>query len=884
MSSSGGESVTLAQLNVILEAQSAGFRSEMDKVKKIVKDSTGNMNGNLSKVDKTVKSVIGKIPKLLSFAAASVALKKVGSAAIDMASDLTEVQNVVDTAFGEMSYLVENFSKKAIDQFGMSELTAKRTASTYMAMSKGMGLADEKAAKMSIAVAGLTGDVASFYNVSQEVADTALKSIWTGETESLKKFGIVMTQTNLQQFAYSKGIQDNIANMDQAQLTTLRYMYVMDQLSLAQGDFAKTSGNWANQLRILSERWKQLLGIIGNGLIQVLTPVVRLLNLVMSKLVLFANVLSGVFGRLFGKKEDPMAGVADSTSDATKAQKAYTDSLKKSDAQAKKNKRTLAGFDEINNIQSSSGSGAEAGGAGQGYDIDFGMSGINFDELEQGMDTTGIESKIDKVMDKFNNFKEFLGNNKGKILATVAGIGTGIGGLLLSGFGTNAFSWGKFFNAKAIGTGLKTALTTGIKGINASFLATPFGSLMNGTKIILNGKLIGLGNSIKSMILKPFASLGLSATIQFEALKQGILGSFSGILGPLQGFANSIMGIIGPIISSPAFIIAAIAAVVAGLVYLYTTSEEFRDKVNGYISDIIAKAQEAWQWIKDICTQLWEQIISPIVDLVVEKIEWLWNNGFKKMLERLTDFVAQVIGFVLMIWNNTLAPFISWIIDFLSPMVLGVVDMILSYITAFLGGFIGIIDSILEVLSGVITFLTGVFTGDWELAWEGVKDIFRGIVNGIISLFEGMINFVIAGINGLFDAINWLPSKLTKIPGLEWMGNLQLTHIAEVKLPRLQKMAQGGLAYGETPVIVGDYANASTDPEVISPLSKLQNLMGFSNVEILNALMILIDLVTDIKNKKDTNSIDIDSIANRVKKINDDRNRRGGTPSLAVGR
>ena len=108
--------------------------------------------------------------------------------------------------------------------------------------------------------------------------------------------------------------------MTQAQLTTLRYNYVMQQLSMAQGDFAKTSGTWANQTRILQEQFKQLLGIIGNGLIAVLTPVIQVINMVISKFITLANVIAGVFGKLFGKKEksSPLSTVG---KDATNAQK-----------------------------------------------------------------------------------------------------------------------------------------------------------------------------------------------------------------------------------------------------------------------------------------------------------------------------------------------------------------------------------------------------------------------------------------------------------------------------------------------------------------------------------------------------------------------------------
>ena len=359
--------ITLEKLQVIIEAQTQDLRNELAKVKQQLTSTSAAVKKETGKIGNSFGGMTKKVMGLVGITAVVTSLKKVGSAAIEMASDLQEVQNVVDTAFGDMAYMVENFSKKAIDQFGMSELTAKRTASTYMAMSKGMGIAGDKAAKMAISVAGLTGDVASFYNVSQSVADTALKSIWTGETESLKQFGVVMTQTNLQQFAYSKGIQKTIADMDQAEQTTLRYMYVTEQLSLAQGDFSKTSGSWANQIRILQERWKQLLGIIGNGLVQVLTPVIQFINMIVSKLLWFAQVLQSVFRGLFGGgKADPVAGAAASASKAESAQNGYTNSLKKSDAQAKKNQKTLAGFDEINNInQPQSGAeGADMSGLG----------------------------------------------------------------------------------------------------------------------------------------------------------------------------------------------------------------------------------------------------------------------------------------------------------------------------------------------------------------------------------------------------------------------------------------------------------------------------------------------------------------------------------------
>ena len=209
-------------------------------------DTTGFQRGihALPKQLSGLTRAAGVLGAALTAAFAVDKIVAMGKEAINLASDLQEVENVVTTAFGDMTYMVEDFADTAIEKFGMSELAAKRTASTYMAMSKGMGITGKAAAEMSIAVAGLSGDVASFFNVSQDVADTALKSIWTGETETLKQFGVVMTQANLQQFAYQQGIKKKIAAMSQAEQVQLRYMYVMQQLSLAQGSHELIRQAW----------------------------------------------------------------------------------------------------------------------------------------------------------------------------------------------------------------------------------------------------------------------------------------------------------------------------------------------------------------------------------------------------------------------------------------------------------------------------------------------------------------------------------------------------------------------------------------------------------------------------------------------------------------
>ena len=259
-----------------------------------------------------------------------------------MASDLEEVQNVVDVSFGSMADQVEAFANTAVRSYGMSALTAKRMASTFMAMSNGMDIAQEAGKNMSLQLTALAGDMASFYNVGQDIAQTALNSIFTGETESLKKFGIVLTETNLEAFALSQGIKKSYQAMSQAEKVALRYNYVLNATKNAQGDFARTSGSWANQIRLLKEQWSQFLGILGKGLIQILTPMVKALNQMLASLISIGNAITKVFG---GKTTNNMSTtIKDSASSAGDLDAGLGDA----NNTAKKLSRTIAGFDELN--------------------------------------------------------------------------------------------------------------------------------------------------------------------------------------------------------------------------------------------------------------------------------------------------------------------------------------------------------------------------------------------------------------------------------------------------------------------------------------------------------------------------------------------------------
>ena len=258
---------------------------------------------------------LGGITKLLGIALSTASLIKFGKEAIGLASDLAEVDNVVNKAFGNMRSEMDALADSAIKNLGMSRLMAYQTGSTFMSMGKSMIANSEDAKNMALSLTKLTANMASFFNVSQDLASIALKSIYTGETETLKQYGVVMTEVNLKQFAQEQGIRKSYAAMTQSEKVMLRYQYVMNQLSYIGDDFIDTQDSWANQTRILSEQWKELLTILGSGLITVLTPFNTGLNMIVSALINVGNTISNILSSVFGIQMQQMSATTAAAED-----------------------------------------------------------------------------------------------------------------------------------------------------------------------------------------------------------------------------------------------------------------------------------------------------------------------------------------------------------------------------------------------------------------------------------------------------------------------------------------------------------------------------------------------------------------------------------------
>ena len=206
------------------------------------------------------------------------AIKDFAAESVGLASDLEEVQNVVDVTFGDDARTIETWAKKANKQFGLTELQAKKYTSTLGAMMKSSGLTGKAITSMSTDLAGLTADMASFYNLDFETAFEKIRSGISGETEPLKQLGINMSVANLEAYALSEGITKSYESMTQAEQVTLRYNYLMQATADAQGDFARTSDSLANSQRLLSTNLDTLKANIGEGLLPVINSAVGAVN------------------------------------------------------------------------------------------------------------------------------------------------------------------------------------------------------------------------------------------------------------------------------------------------------------------------------------------------------------------------------------------------------------------------------------------------------------------------------------------------------------------------------------------------------------------------------------------------------------------------------
>ena len=370
-------------------------------------DTSGVQNG-VSAIRQSFNglgSVVKKIGVLIGGAFAIGKLTQFGKECVELGSNLAEVQNVVDVTFTTMSDKVNEFAKNAMTSAGLSETMAKQYVGTFGAMSKSFGFSEAQAYDMSTALTQLTGDVASFYNISQDLAYIKLKSVFTGETETLKDLGVVMSQSALDQYALANGYGKTTSAMTEQEKVALRLAFVQKQLSAASGDFIRTSDSWANQVRVMQLQLQSLKATVGQGLINLFTPVLRVINILLGKLATLANAFKSFTELITGKKSsgqtDAIADTADqygnAADNAEKLADATNDTADATKKATKAAKGYLSPLDEINNYSTdkSADSSSKVPGATGGLadQMKNAVQNVDYGKVAEG------ETVLDKISD-----------------------------------------------------------------------------------------------------------------------------------------------------------------------------------------------------------------------------------------------------------------------------------------------------------------------------------------------------------------------------------------------------------------------------------------------------------------------------------------------------
>lgn len=385
--------------------------------------------GNGSSGIKTASFNLGNLLKTAIGFKAIRGLANLGKSAIGFGSAITEIENVVDVSFGSMADEAYKFASTAKEQFGLSELAAKQYSGTMMAMMKSSGVAQDAASKMSISLAGLAGDIASFYNIDTDTAFQKIRSGISGEIEPLRQLGINLSVANMEAYALSRGITASYNAMSQAEKVALRYNYLMSVTGDVQGDFVRTSGTWANQVRLLTLNFQSLSAVIGQGLIAGILPAIQALNALMSKLMQAANVFRNFMYVLMGKKlKGSQSGVSDIVSNLGGIETAGDDAssgLDDATSSAKKLKKALSvlPFDQLNQLadnSDNSGTASKSLGSGLG-DLADSFAGIQ-DSLDEVLtvDETPINKWAAKIRKAFIN-KDWQG--LGSTIADMINVG-----------------------------------------------------------------------------------------------------------------------------------------------------------------------------------------------------------------------------------------------------------------------------------------------------------------------------------------------------------------------------------------------------------------------------------------------------------------------------
>lgn len=772
---------SVGQIGLDLVVNQNRFQSQMRGIQNVAKRAGDDLKNQIQPQLEGISSMAKKAG--VAFAAA-FGVKKIvdfGKQCLELGSDLAEVQNVVDVTFPGMTAQVDKFAKSAAQSFGLSETMAKQYTGTFGAMAKAFGFTEQQAYDMGSTLTGLAGDVASFYNLSQDEAYTKLKAVFTGETESLKDLGVVMTQTALDSYALANGFGKTTSAMTETEKVALRYRFVQDQLSAAQGDFLRTSDSWANQVKILKLQMQSFMATIGQGLINLFTPVIKVINIVLGKLATLANAFKSFTELITGKKssgtDSGIAATAEAAGTANEGLEGAADSAsnlanntsKAGQAAQKtaKQMKALMGFDKINKAdsQESTSAGTDSATPSSGSTGTLG-SGVDFGNLAKGDD---VISKTDKKMSALlarckelaklfkKGFEIGFGNSQKKIDSinrSAKNIGKNLKEIFTDKAVVNAanrcadnisLSLGKITGSTArIGLTLADNLIGGVdkylsksknyikKRIISLFDVTTDIAKLSGDFAVALADIFDVfsGDDAKAItgdIIQVFADGFLGAADLALKFKRDLLALF---VIPITQNAEQISETLEGELGRWRIVFDALSQSVTD------TFEKINQVYDQYFKPFIDSIAQGVTTIQETFLSAYNEYVAPYMDAIAEKFGTVWSEHVQPAVNGFLELIGKLFENLQALWETLLVPLIDWAINTIMP-ILGPIIGGLGYaILELLSVFADVFKGITDILGGFLDFCTGAFTGDFGKCWKGIEEIIEGFKTMLGPIFE----------------------------------------------------------------------------------------------------------------------------------------------------
>lgn len=846
-------SATVGEIGLKLVLDSSGFTKSINAVQEQANSVSNKMSAKLKKLGTAV---------VAAFSVAAV--KNFGQQCIESAAEVNAANSQFEQTFGSMQSQAESAIATVSKNSGILKTRLQGVGTSIYAFAKTTGMDSANALNMMQEALQVTADSAAYYDRSLEDTAESLKSFLKGNFENDAALGLSCTETTRNAAAnklYGKSFVE--LSESQKQLTLLEMVKDANKLSGALGQASRESDGWENVTGNLKESWNQLLAVIGKPILQVATNIVQKLSSAIAKLTEYAKGAINALSKLFNWDGDDTANsisaAASSAENLTDEAESSSESLENVADSSEKAKNSVAGFDKLNVITKS-----DSGGSDTSASSTSASNGTSVANTVVKDTNSGVSGAFKNLYEK-SGFKGFVDN-----------VQKGINKVDWSAIGKNCESI--FKNSVPIAQNYLTqvqkvgksafgavgSFVGGVVQVSGKRLQTLTGGVakwLDKDKNKINGFITTIGDNfskgydnLSTFFEKGFDVIGQSVDRVCPQMEDAI----SNLLSGFTDFG----GAVGTIFSEGFSL--ATESLVKWIDNDGATIGEFFDNIQLQMADVMnfvggvfsdignfllgwwdgEGGSEIFQNVCDMFLNIgttlmnvYNDWIMPAWNFIVGVFQSAWTDCLKPIFEQLWTVFGKACDYIATIWNNWLLPFVNFISDTLGPVfntVLRNIQSIFETVFRVIGDVVG---GILKSFGGLIDFITGVFSGNWGKAWNGIKDFFGGIWDGIWGIIKGFVNLIIDGINllltgiytvvaAIVNTIGGIADAIGSIFGQEWGWSMPNE---PVLIPHL---ATGGLVKAPTLAVVGDNAGANSgNPEVIAPLSKLQGMINTSNGE-----------------------------------------------------